>query len=42
MTYSTQRELRRQMYMEKNQVCIHDNAENNLEICKGSLTCAVR
>ena len=34
MTYSTQRELRRQMYMEKNQVCIHDNAENNLEICK--------
>ena len=34
MTYSTQRELRRLMYMEKNQVCIHDNAENNLEICK--------
>ena len=34
MTYSTQRELRRRMYMEKNQVCIHDNAENNLEICK--------
>ena len=34
MTYSTQRELRRKMYMEKNQVCIHDNAENNLEICK--------
>ncbi|MBP3757306.1 MAG: M3 family metallopeptidase [Prevotella sp.] len=34
MTYSTQRELRRQMYMAKNQVCIHDNAENNLEICK--------
>ena len=34
MTYSTQRELRRQMYMEKNQVCIHDNAENNLKICK--------
>ena len=34
MTYSTQRELRHQMYMEKNQVCIHDNSENNLEICK--------
>ena len=34
MTYSTQRELRRQMYIAKNQVCIHDNAENNLEICK--------
>lgn len=34
MTYSTQRELRRQMYMARNQVCIHDNAENNLEICK--------
>ena len=34
MTYSTQRELRRQMYMAKNTECIHDNAENNLEICK--------
>ena len=34
MTYSTQRELRRQMYMEKNQVCIHDNQENNLAICQ--------
>ncbi|MBR6445001.1 MAG: peptidase M3 [Prevotella sp.] len=34
MTYSTQRELRRQMYMAKNTVCLHDNAENNLEICK--------
>ena len=34
MTYSTQRELRHQMYMAKNQVCIHDNTENNLEICK--------
>ena len=34
MTYSTQRELRRQMYMAKNTVCIHDNTENNLEICK--------
>ena len=34
MTYSTQRELRRQMYMEKNQVCMHDNTENNLTICQ--------
>lgn len=34
MTYSTQRELRRQMYMAKNQIAIHDNTENNLEICK--------
>ena len=34
MTYSTQRELRRQLYMAKNTECTHDNAENNLEICK--------
>ena len=34
MTYSTQRELRKQMYMAKNTECIHDNPENNLEICK--------
>ena len=34
MTYSTQRELREKMYMAKNTVCIHDNTENNLEICK--------
>ena len=34
MTYSTQRELRRQMYMAKNTECIHDNTENNLKICK--------
>ncbi|MCH5307101.1 MAG: M3 family metallopeptidase [Prevotella sp.] len=34
MTYSTQRELRRQMYMARNTVCTHDNAENNLDICK--------
>jgi len=34
MTYSTQRELRRQMYMARNTVCTHDNTENNLEICK--------
>jgi peptidyl-dipeptidase Dcp len=34
MTYSTRRDLRRQMYMAKNTECIHDNTENNLEICK--------
>lgn len=34
ITYSTQRELRRQMYMAKNQIAMHDNSENNLEICK--------
>ena len=34
MTYSTQRELRKQMYMARNTVCIHDNEQNNLEICK--------
>ena len=34
MTYSTQRELRRHMYMAKNTECIHDNTENNLDICK--------
>lgn len=34
MTYSTQRELRRQMYMARNTQCIHDNDTNNLEICK--------
>ncbi len=34
MTYSTQRDLREKMYMAKNTVCIHDNTENNLEICK--------
>ena len=34
MTYSTQRELRRQMYMARNTVCTHDNAENNIDICK--------
>ena len=34
MTYSTQRELRKQMYMARNTVCTHDNSENNLEICK--------
>ena len=34
MTYSTQRELRKQMYMSRNTVCTHDNSENNIEICK--------
>ena len=34
MTYSTQRELRKQMYMARNTECTHDNSENNLEICK--------
>ena len=34
MTYSTRRELRQKMYMAKNTVCIHDNSENNLDICK--------
>ena len=34
MTYSMQRDLRRQMYMAKNTECIHDNSENNLDICK--------
>ena len=34
MTYSTNRELRRQMYMARNTVCTHNNTENNIEICK--------
>jgi peptidyl-dipeptidase Dcp len=34
MTYSTQRELRQQMYMAKNTVCTHDNTENNIDICR--------
>ncbi len=34
MKYSTQRELRRQMYMAYNTLCMHDNSENNLDICK--------
>ncbi len=34
MTYSTQRELRKQMYMQRNTVCTHENDENNLDICK--------
>lgn len=34
MTYSTQRELRKQMYMARNTVCTHANEYNNLDICK--------
>ena len=34
MTYSTQRDLRRKLYMAKNTECTHDNAENNLKICQ--------
>ena len=34
MTYSTQRELRKQLYMARNTLCTHDNSENNLKICK--------
>ena len=34
MTYSTQRELREQLYMARNTLCTHDNSENNLEICQ--------
>ncbi len=34
MTYSTQRELRRQMYMAYNTKGIHDDENNNLEICR--------
>ncbi len=33
MTYSTQRELRKQLYMAKNTEGTHDNSENNLAIC---------
>lgn len=34
MTYSTQRELRKKMYMARNTICTHDNSENNIDICK--------
>ncbi|MBO7109143.1 MAG: M3 family metallopeptidase [Prevotella sp.] len=34
MTYATDRELRRQMYMAYNTKGIHDNENNNIEICK--------
>ena len=34
MTYSTQRELRRQLYMARNTECTHNNDSNNLKICQ--------
>ena len=34
LTYSTRRELRRQLYMAKNTECTHQNEANNIEICK--------
>ena len=34
MTYSTQRELRKQLYMMRNTICTHSNDENNINICK--------
>lgn len=34
MTYSTQRGLRKEMYMARNTECTHDNTENNIEICR--------
>ena len=34
MTYSTQRELRKEMYMARNTECTHDNDTCNLDICK--------
>ena len=34
MMYSSQRELRRQMYMARNTMGIKDNDENNLQICQ--------
>lgn len=34
MTYSNQRNLRRDMYMAYNTLCTHENSENNINICK--------
>ncbi len=34
MSYAEDRELRYQMYKARNTICTHDNAENNIEICK--------
>lgn len=34
MMYSTRRALREKLYMARNTVCIKDNGENNLDICK--------
>lgn len=34
MTYSTQRDLRKQIYMARSTECTHDNDANNLDICR--------
>ncbi len=34
MTYSTQRELRREMYMAYNTMCMKDNGESNVDVCR--------
>lgn len=34
MTYSTRRDLRKQLYMARSTECTHDNDANNLDICK--------
>lgn len=34
MTYSSQRELRKKMFMARGTECTHDNEYNNLDICK--------
>ena len=34
MTYSTQRELRKQLYMMRNTICTHSNDGNNINICR--------
>ena len=34
MTYSSQRELRKKMFMARGTECIHNNEYNNLDICK--------
>ena len=34
MMYSTQRDLRKDLYMARNTLCIKDNDTNNLELCK--------
>ena len=34
MMYSTQRELRKELYMARNTLCIKDNDTNNLELCR--------
>ena len=38
LTYSTQRELRRQMFMAKNTLCTHGNSEDNTDICRRLVT----